>query len=259
MWIGQKVYQYNSIDSTNLEAKRLGGEGAPHGSLIIANRQTKGRGRRGRIWESAKEGNLYFSLLLKPDFPVQKASMLTLVMAQAVLEAIEENCGIRLGIKWPNDIVADGKKVVGILTELNLIAEGGYQVIIGVGVNIVRQEFAEDIARKATSVEMITGKEISKGDLLDAILSRFEDLYERFCKAGDLRIISEKYNDRLVNRNQVVKVLEPTGEYKGLALGINEEGELLVAPCNEDGEPDLENVQSIYAGEVSVRGIYGYV
>lgn len=259
MCIGQKVYQYNLIDSTNLQAKRLGAEGAPHGSLVVADRQTSGRGRRGRMWESDKEGNLYFSLLLKPDFPVQKASMLTLVMAMAVLEAGEAVCGVRLGIKWPNDIVADGKKAAGILTELSLIPEGGYQVIIGVGINVASQEFSEEISHKATSLEEITGKNITKGDLLEAICSRFEFWYKEFCLVGDLSVILEKYNDRLVNKNQMVKVLEPVGTYKGLALGINEEGELLVAPCGQDGEPDMQNIQSIYAGEVSVRGIYGYV
>lgn len=259
MWAGQKVYQYDEIGSTNTEAKRLGEAGAPHGTLVVANRQTAGRGRRGRTWESVKEGNLYFSLLLKPKFSIEKASMLTLVMALATLEAGEEICGIRLGIKWPNDIVVQGKKAVGILTELNLLSGGGYQVIIGVGINVARQKFSEDIAAKAISLEEAKGKEISKEDLLENVLKHFEDLYEQFCRDGNLSGLKAAYNSRLVNKNQVVKVLEPTGQYRGMALGINEEGELLVAPCGENDLPDMENVQRVYAGEVSVRGIYGYV
>lgn len=259
MLFGKKVFRYEVIDSTNLEAARLGKEGAPHGSLIVAERQTAGRGRRGRIWESDEEGNLYFSILLKPDFPVQKASMLTLVMAQAVLQVCEEVSGSRLGIKWPNDIVAAGRKVVGILTELHLMPEGGYQVVVGVGINVAKQEFALEIAEKAISLEAVAGKKIAKNDLLEKVLFRFEELYGQFCAQGNLSGMLAEYNDRLVNKNQMVKVLEPLGEYKGMALGINEEGELLVAPCKEDGEPDMEKVQNIYAGEVSVRGVYGYV
>lgn len=259
MNIGSKVYHYEEIDSTNLEAKRLSEQGAENGSVIVADRQTEGRGRRGRIWESSNDGNLYFSLLLKPDFEVQKSSMLTLVMALAALKACEKVSDTKLQIKWPNDIVAGGKKLVGILTELNLLPEGGYQVIVGVGINVVKQDFPEAIAEIAVSLEEASGKVIAKEDLLKEILAGFEELYLQFCKDGNLGAMVEEYNGKLVNNNQEVKVLEPTGEYTGHALGINEEGELLVAPIKENGEADMENVRKIYAGEVSVRGIYGYV
>ncbi len=259
MNIGNKVYHYEEIDSTNLEAKRLSEQGAPNGSVIVADRQTDGRGRRGRNWESATVGNLYFSILLKPDIEVQKTSMLTLVAALAVLKACEDAAGIRAQIKWPNDIVVDGKKLVGILTELNLLPEGGYQVIVGVGINVVKQVFSEEIAATAISLEEASGKEVAKEDLLKAVLAGFEELYLQFCEDGNMSRLLEAYNGKLVNKDQEVRVLEPTGEYIGRALGINEEGELLVAPIMENGEVDMENIRNIYAGEVSVRGVYGYV
>ncbi len=272
MSIGQKIYQYAVIDSTNTQAKRLGAEGAPHGSVVVAKRQTAGRGRRGRAWESEKEGNLYFSLVLKPNLPVEKASMLTLVMAQAVAEAIREVCGVTAGIKWPNDIVLEGKKAVGILTELDLDQGGEYRVIVGVGVNVVKQDFDAELAQKAISLEEIVGKNPEKKlckpahrtdtlgqKLLSAILRHFETLYELFLQEGNLKSLQENYNSRLVNKDRVVRVLEPGDEYLGLALGINEEGELLVAPCDADGKPDEMHIKKVYAGEVSVRGIYGYV
>lgn len=259
MNIGKKVYHYEVIDSTNLEAKRLCEQDAPHGSVIVARKQTAGKGRRGRTWESSKEGNLYFSLLLKPDFEVEKASMLTLVMALAVLRACEKMSGAELQIKWPNDIVAGGKKLVGILTELNLLPEGGYRVVVGVGVNVVKQDFLEELAATAVSLEEISCNVIAKEDLLQEILAGFEELYLQFCKDGNLCALVDAYNNKLANKDKEVKVLEPAGEYMGHALGINEEGELLVAPVLENGQADMENVRNIYAGEVSVRGIYGYV
>lgn len=259
MRIGQKVYRYDRIDSTNAEAMRLGRLGAEEGTLVVAGQQTKGKGRRGRIWESAEEGNLYFSLLLKPQLPADKASMLTLVMALAVLEGAEDLCDILLGIKWPNDIVADGRKAVGILTELDFLEKGDYQVIVGVGMNLVRQNFPENIREKAVSLEEMAGKKVSKEDLLTAVLRRFESYYEQFCRDGSLKNLKEVYDSKLVNKNRMVRVLEPGGEYEGVALGINEEGKLLVAPCDGNGTADRENIRQVYAGEVSVRGIYGYV
>ena len=312
-----KIYRYEEIDSTNLEAKRLGEACAPHGSLVVAKRQSAGRGRRGRSWESSKKGNLYFSLLLRPDFEKEKASMLTLVMALAVAKAVEEvwqgHCGVnpdsadpdsgtggietaldgRPGIKWPNDIVADGKKLAGILTEMNLtqggsdgagsVAENGYQVIIGVGINVVKQDFADaEIADKAISLEEMLWKNLGQTTVADEaaghgacsfgvqdklladIAKHFEIYYEQFCREGSLAGLKDEYEAFLVNKGNMVRVLDPQGEYEGKALGINEVGELLVETRKEStpgetvtGEEPL--VRTVYAGEVSVRGIYGYV
>lgn len=251
-WAGRNVAFYESIGSTNIQAKLLAEEGACHGTLAVAESQTAGRGRRGRVWQSPPGINLYFTLLIKPDFAPDKASMLTLVMALSVKEAVDQVCGTEAGIKWPNDIVLNGKKITGILTEMSLQGEYIQHVVIGVGINVGKQEFAPELLEKATSIEAETGKAVSRALLLTRIMERFEANYEIFEQTLDLSKLSESYNAGLVNCNKEVRVLDPAGEYSGLAKGINNKGELLV-------QTPEGRLCEVYAGEVSVRGIYGYV
>lgn len=239
------------IDSTNLEAGRLADE-IFHGTVLVAERQTAGRGRRGRSWLSESEENLYFSLLLKPTFAPEQASMLTLLMAQAVAEAIDEVCGCDCRIKWPNDIVLNDKKVCGILTEMKPGANGIQHVIVGVGVNVNQTAFVGEGLLYAGSLRGELGIEVNRDKLLDGILEHFNGLYEAFCQSGSLKPMQEEYEAKLANLGKEVKVLDPKGEYQGIALGINDKGELLVQKA--DG-----TVEEVYAGEVSVRGLWGYV
>lgn len=250
-WAGQKLIYKEETDSTNSEAARLTDELA-HGTVIVAEAQTAGRGRRGRTWVSGADDNLYFSLLLKPDFAPELASMLTLVMAEAVAEGIEASCNLVCQIKWPNDIVLHGKKVCGILTEMQVEAGHIKHVIIGVGVNVNQMEFAGEGLKYAGSLRRETGVEIDRAKLLSAILGQFEGLYEVFGEAGSLAPLKGAYQERLANYQKEVKVLDPRGAYQGVALGINDKGELLV--CKKDGI-----VKTVFAGEVSVRGLLGYV
>lgn len=240
------------MDSTNEEAKRAGNAGGTHGMVFWADVQTAGKGRRGRSWYSEAANNLYFTILLRPQVTPDKASMLTLVMAHAVAGAVREFTGLEAQIKWPNDIVVAGKKICGILCEMKLDSTRLDYCVAGVGVNVGRQEFAEDICDKATSLEEQLGRQIDREGLLQAILGRFERGYETFRHCEDLSFLREEYNGWLVNQNRQVRVLEPQGEYEGVAKGITATGELLVE-CG-DGQ-----VQKVYAGEVSVRGLYGYV
>lgn len=239
------------IDSTNLEAARLS-DSLPHGTVIVADVQTAGRGRRGRKWVSRKGENLYFSFLLKPEFGPERASMLTLVMALAVAQGIELVYGCKPQIKWPNDIVVNGRKVCGILTEMQ--PEGGRikHVIVGVGINVNQMTFEEEGLAYASSLQKETGRYKERRELLESVLERFDELYQEFCKMGSLQCMKSAYEDRLANLGMEVRVLDPKGEYVGTALGINNIGELLVR--REDGSKE-----AVYAGEVSVRGLYGYV
>ena len=214
--------------------------------------QTAGRGRRGRTWNSPAGINVYFTLILKPDYAPDKASMVTLIMALAVAEGIRETCGIEAGIKWPNDIVVNGRKVCGILTEMSVEREFIHYVVIGVGINVGIQEFAPELTATATSLEAECGRSVSKAALVANTMQAFEKYYEKFQSSTDLSGVLTEYNGRLVNRGREVRVLDPKGEYQGVAQGINSTGELLVSM--EDG-----SVSRVYAGEVSVRGIYGYV
>ena len=251
-WAGKTICHEAQMDSTNEEAKRAGNAGAEAGTVFWADVQTAGKGRRGRSWYSEAANNLYFTILLRPQVTPDKASMLTLVMAHAVAGAVRELTGLEAQIKWPNDIVVAGKKICGILCEMKLDGTRLDYCVAGVGVNVGKQEFAEEIRSMATSLEEQLGGPIDREGLLQAILGRFERGYEEFLQCEDLRFLREEYNGWLVNQNRQVRVLEPQGQYEGVAKGITPTGELLVECI--DGQ-----VQKVYAGEVSVRGLYGYV
>jgi BirA family biotin operon repressor/biotin-[acetyl-CoA-carboxylase] ligase len=251
-WAGKIILHEKQMDSTNEAAKRAGNKGAAEGTVFWADTQTAGKGRRGRSWYSHEADNLYFTILLRPSVTPDKASMLTLVMAYAVAKAVREFTGLNAQIKWPNDIVVEGKKICGILCEMKLDGTRLDYCVAGVGINVGKQEFAEDIRDKATSLEEQCGRKTDREGLLQAILGYFEKGYEEFLRSEDLSFLREEYNEWLVNLNRQVRVLEPQGEYEGVAKGITSTGELLVEVA--EGQ-----VEKVYAGEVSVRGLYGYV
>ena len=251
-WAGRDVIYFAKTDSTNLRAKAAGEQGRPHGTLFVADQQTAGRGRRGRGWESPDGENVYMTLLLRPQISPDKASMLTLVMALSVMEGVWQACQVQTEIKWPNDLVINGKKISGILTEMNAEVDYIHYVVIGVGINVNQDTFPEEIRETATSLRLETGKKVIRGELITEILKRFEENYEIFAGTRDLSGLQEAYSRRLVNRDREVKVLDPAGAYEAHALGIDERGELIVR--TREGE-----TRKVFAGEVSVRGIYGYV
>lgn len=251
-WAGKNVIYYDETDSTNNRAKEAGNNKEPHGTLFVADMQMAGKGRRGRVWKSPSGSSIYMTILLYPDIPPVKAPQLTLIMAIAVAEGIREVTGLETKIKWPNDIVVNGKKICGILTEMSTEIDYINHVVIGIGINVNMESFPEDIAKTATSLRIEAGKEFRRFELIVAIMEHFEKAYEAVCEAGNLEPIMEDYNRLLVNCGRRVRVLEPEHEYDALALGIDKTGELQVE-C-EDGSR-----KSVFAGEVSVRGIYGYV
>lgn len=248
----KKIIYYEQLDSTNTKISELAIEGAQHGTVVAAGRQTAGKGRRGRMWESPAEDNIYMSILLRPDFETAKAPMLTLIMAYSVAKVIRAKGFPDIQIKWPNDLVLSGKKVCGILTEMHLQGMAIDHVIVGVGVNVNTTTFSEELVDKATSLFLECGKHVDKEQMIVDIVETFMEMYERFAEEGDLSFLQEAYNSILVNREKEVRVLEPENEYMAYALGINRTGELVVRL-----EDDTE--RSVYAGEVSVRGIYGYI
>lgn len=251
-WAGHPVKFYDSLASTNLQAKLDAENGAKEGTLIIADMQTAGRGRKGRSWSSPAGTNVYFTLILKPDFDVALASMVTLIMGMAVAEGIRNTCDVDAGIKWPNDIVINGKKVCGMLAEMSVEREYIHYIVIGTGINVGKQEFPAEIADIATSLWAECPEKVSRAELVVQVMKSFEFFYESFLQSGSLASLIEKYNELLINKDREVRVLDPKGEFRGIARGINETGELLVE--RTDGK-----LTEVYAGEVSVRGIYGYV
>ena len=251
-WAGKNVVYYDEIDSTNNRAKEAGDNGAAHGTLFVADMQVAGKGRRGRVWKSPSGSSIYMTILLYPDIPPVKAPQLTLLMAIAVAEGIQEVTGLETKIKWPNDIVVNGRKICGILTEMSTEIDYINHVVIGAGINVNQDTFSDDIKATASSLKLELGKSVKRSELIAAVMKSFEKCYEIFIKTEDLSGLQELYNSMLVNRDQEVKVLEPGNEYKAHAIGINQTGELIVR--TPDGKE-----KEIYAGEVSVRGVYGYV
>jgi len=251
-WIARPTYFYRSVTSTNLVAKSRLEDGDESGLLVVADEQTAGRGRRGRGWQSPPGQAIYMTLALRPELAPDQASMLTLVMAYAVCRAIRDETGLKAQIKWPNDIVVNKKKVCGILTEMNAEPDYIHSVVIGVGINANQTEFPEEIRDTATSLCLETGNVILRARLVAETMKYFETVYGQFVDSRSLGFLRDAYNELLANCGQEVLVLEPKGNYEGIAEGINDAGELLVR--RTDG-----TVMQVYAGEVSIRGIYGYV
>lgn len=254
-WAGRNLHYFEKTGSTNSDAKRYAEEGEPHGTTVVADMQESGKGRRGRSWQSPSGSAIYMSILLRPHFEPDRASMLTLVMALSVSDAITEITGLPTGIKWPNDVVADRKKICGILTEMSVELDYIQYVVIGVGINVNNEsemDFSEDIRPHVTSLRLSSGRLVSRAALIERVLAHFEKNYDIFVTNKDLSELKKTYESHLVNLDVQVKVLDPKGEYTGIARGINNSGELLVEKA--DGE-----IINVFAGEVSVRGIYGYV
>lgn len=251
-WMGRKLYVYDVTDSTNTQLKLMGEQGAPHGTVAVADCQQAGKGRLGRSWSTPAGTALAFSVLLRPEITPQKASMLTLVAALAVSRALDELSGLQTQIKWPNDIVSNGKKLCGILTEMSADMDQIHYVIVGIGINVQETDFPEEIRATATSLKLETGREILRSRILGRVLEQFEELYQFFVMKQSMTGLKEDYESRLANLQNTVCVLAPEGEWRGTCLGIDEDGALLVR--RDDGTTD-----AVIAGEVSVRGIYGYV
>lgn len=249
---GQNLVYLEQVDSTNNEARKLAEQGAPDGTLVVAELQTAGKGRRGRFWTSPPGTGIWMSLLLRPDFAPEYASTLTLVAAMAVETGIREAAELDCQIKWPNDIVLEGKKICGILTEMSTEEDCIRHVVVGIGINVNMEEFPEEISRTATSLCIVSGSAMKRAPLVDAVMRAWEKYYKIYCDTLDMRVLKEAYNMHLVNLGRDVMVLTPKAEYRGISHGINDRGELLV-------ELDTGELRTVISGEVSVRGVYGYV
>lgn len=250
-WAGCEIHYFDCLDSTITKAKELAEAGHPTGTLVVAEQQTAGKGRRGRGWEAPAGSGIYLTLVLKPDINPNNASMLTLVAALAVARAITEVTGEAAQIKWPNDIVMNGKKVCGILTEMSAQFDYISHIVIGIGINVHNESFPGEIAHMAGSLWTECGKSFHRADIIEKLMEHFETYYDRFLETEDLSGLQKEYNAMLVNMHAGVKVLDPKETFEGKAMGITKRGELIV--------DTWESRKLVSSGEVSVRGIYGYV
>ncbi len=251
-WIGHPFFHMEEVDSTNEAAKRFANQGVESGALIVAEKQTAGKGRRGRSWSNTAGESLQMSLLLRPELTPKEASGLTLAAALAVSRAVESLPGsLRPQIKWPNDVIVGTKKICGILVELLLDSDQS-SVIIGIGVNVNNSVFPGELREKATSLKLATGGQIDRESLMEKIWQEFEAIYEQYLLTKDMSGLKADYEQRLVNIGRQVCVSYGNESLEGVAEGIDVEGHLLLRA--KDG-----GLRHIEAGEVSVRGIYGYV
>lgn len=241
----EKTY-FEELDSTNRYLKELAAEGAPEGTVIIANRQSAGRGRLGRSFFSPAEKGIYMSILLRPDIALERAVLITSMSAVAVAEAIEHVSGAEAKIKWVNDIFLNGKKTCGVLTEAGIDAEKGTLefAVLGIGVNVGEMEFPKELEHIATSVSNECGFPVSKDTLINAILEKMERWYPTLADGSFLK--ESKRRSLLLGKE--ITVIDETvygGSYPAKAVDINELGNLII---ERDGV-----LQVLNSGEVSIR------
>lgn len=249
-WFSAVVY-HEVIDSTNLEAKRMALTTEDNPILIVADEQQLGRGRLGRSWHSSKGEGLWMSLLLRPEIEPEASFRLTLIGAVAVAEAIEKVTKLSAGIKWPNDLIVNGKKICGILSEMSAEWQKVNYVVLGIGINVNQTQFPEDISQKASSLSLESHGHVNKLELLYAFAESFNHYEKALYSQERLAELLKVYREKSVTLGKVVKVIGKS-ERIGKALEIDDKGALLVA--FEDGETAYVNY-----GEVSVRGIDYYV
>lgn len=247
--LGSNRIWLEEIGSTNEVLKVLAGQGCPHGTLVVAQRQTAGKGRRGRNWESQNEEGIWMSLLLRPN-GLCSIPQLTQVFALGVVEGIFKATGIRCGIKWPNDIVLNHRKVCGILCEGHFQGDFCEYVVVGIGVNVNQEFFPETLNNLAISLKMQGGIVYDKLEIINHILESSDNFYTAFQQSGSFPV--RQLQALSVNIGNELKVIKETRIVIGRAREITQDGNLLVE--YEDG-----SLEALSSGEVSVRGIYDYI
>ena len=245
--LGKHIHHLESTETTQKIAHKLANEGAPEGTLVIAEEQLSGKGRLMRSWHSPKFTGIWMSLILRPKIPVHQAPQLTLLAAVAVAQAIEDTTELQPQIKWPNDILINKKKVTGILTEMQAESDSVHSVIIGIGMNVNQQkaDFPEELQEKASSLFLEAGETISRAWVIQRLLFRLESLYEQFLEEG-FEPIKKLWEAYAVSLGQVIKATTMNEEIVGFARGITDSGVLLL-------EDRAGTVHSIYSADIEIQ------
>jgi BirA family biotin operon repressor/biotin-[acetyl-CoA-carboxylase] ligase len=243
--IGRCVYHFYSVDSTNAFAARLSAHDhkVPEGTIIIAEAQTEGRGRLGRVWHSEREAGLYFSMVLYPKTPPSLAPLFTLATAVAMHNAIERDTQLNVDIKWPNDLLIDNRKVCGILSEIQAEVDLVKTMIIGVGVNVNHEHLPADIAERATSLRIASGRIQSRIEILLEFLEEFESLYMGFERKGPRTIIEHWMRLSSFASARKIEVHNGVRKISGITRGLNPLGALRIE--QKDG-----HIEEVYSGDV---------
>ena len=248
-FIGKNVLHFETIDSTNDYAKKIGNE-LRDGSVIISEEQTKGKGRLGRVWESKAGEGIWMSIILKPNIIPNKAPFITLIAGASIVKALNI-LGVDAKIKWPNDITINNKKLSGILTELSAEIERVNYIVVGIGMNVKDTDFEEELQDKATSLYK-ENYNVSRVDIVEEILCQFEKLYLDYIEKDDKKEVLDICRQYSAIINKEIYVIKNDQKELVDCIGINEEGNLIIK--NKDGK-----LEEIMSGEVSIRGVKGYV
>jgi BirA family biotin operon repressor/biotin-[acetyl-CoA-carboxylase] ligase len=249
-----RICLFDEVGSTNTLAKEMAAQGAPCGTVLISDRQNAGRGRLGRSFLSPGDVGIYFSVIIRPDCRPQELMHLTCAVAVAMCDAVEAGCGFRPGIKWTNDLVVDKKKLGGILTELSLNPRTGLvdYAVLGIGINCRQRlsDFDPSIQNMACSAAMVTGADVDRNRLA-AEMIRACEIMSRTLLSGRSAMM-DRYRTDCITLGHPVSVVRGDDVFHAVALDLDEEGGLIIR--RENGE-----VQTVTSGEVSVRGLYGYI
>lgn len=247
------IFYFDTIDSTNTSAKQMAAQGAVHGTVLIADSQTSGRGRLGRSFHSPPGSGIYLSVIVRPQCHAAQLMHLTCATGVAMCDAVETACGIRPGIKWTNDLVFGKRKLGGILTELSLDSQGNAAyAVVGIGINCSQTEadFPEDIRSIATSLQAQIGKSIDRACVIGAMLVALEEMSRNLLNRKAQ--IMEQYRKDCITVGQEISVVAGEQVRHGTAVSVDDDGALLV--CFADG-----HTEAVSSGEVSIRGMYGYI
>jgi BirA family biotin operon repressor/biotin-[acetyl-CoA-carboxylase] ligase len=245
--LGQPRFHFPSIDTTMREAARRAFEGASEGTLITADEQTAGRGRLGRVWRSDPGVGLYFSLVLRPRVPPANSAALTLACGLGVARGIGDAAGVVCDIRWPNDVLLGGKKLAGILVEMNAEADRLRYVIAGVGINVNHAAVPDELAEIATSLRLETGCEFLRDAVLDAVLRRMDDYYRMFCERGPAPVIEAFTRASSYAKGKRVLIEGAGRPLEGVTAGLDAKGQLLLR--TQDGK-----IEPVVAGSVRPAG-----
>ena len=246
-------HYFEEIDSTNIRLKAMAKSGAPHGTILIAERQTGGMGRMGRSFHSPGGVGIYMSILLRPNCTPTDLLHLTCATAVAMCDAVEKAADLRPGIKWTNDLVHSKRKLGGILTELGLTPKGMVDyAIIGIGINCCQQlsDFAPDIRDIAASLSMVTGRDIDRSKVAAAMMEALYHMSESLLT--EKAAILSRYRTDCITLGQDISLVRGEEVRHGHAIDVDEAGALVVRFSNG-------HTEAVNSGEVSVRGMYGYV
>lgn len=243
--IGRSIYHYKTIDSTNRKAKEIASK-VDEGTIVVAEEQTSGRGRLGRNWNSKMTKGIYTSIIVKPETEPDKVAKLTLLAAAAVYQALKD-LGVEAKIKWPNDVLVNGKKVSGILTEMNCELGIINYIVLGIGINVNHnlEDIPEDIREKATSLKIEVGQQIDRKHLFSRLLNHLDELYIPFETTGDFESALDICRDNSAVIGEDIMVIQGNKTREGRAIGINHNGELMVHFA--------EGLEPVLSGEVSIR------